>query len=254
APVPWRSILSSWPVWLNILAQWGGIWGLFTAMTHAPTYFKVIHGWNIKATGLLSGMPHFIRMAWAYVFSRIGDYLLSTNKMTRTNVRKLATFFACIVHGFCMLALAYSGCNSMAAIVFLTAATAIHGAVSTGSLASFVDLSPNYASVQLGLSGMISVLPGFISPAIVGILTYNNQTASQWQKVFWISAFMLIVPGILYLFFAKSELQDWNSPTTGDSALESEMKTLKNGKVQEDDEEDEDKEDVTHNKEEKVEV
>lgn len=45
-----------------------------------------------------------------------------------------------------MLALAYSGCNYIAAIIFLTSATGIHGAVSTGPLASFVDLSPNYAS------------------------------------------------------------------------------------------------------------
>lgn len=45
-----------------------------------------------------------------------------------------------------MLGLAYSGCDYTAAIIFLTAATAVHGAVSTGPLASFIDLSPNYAS------------------------------------------------------------------------------------------------------------
>jgi hypothetical protein len=37
------------PVWMNILAQWGGIWGFFTLMTHAPSYFKFIHGWSIQA-------------------------------------------------------------------------------------------------------------------------------------------------------------------------------------------------------------
>lgn len=47
--------------------------------------------------------------------------------------------------GFCMLALSFAGCNGAMAIVFLTAATAIHGAVSSGTLASVVDLSPNYA-------------------------------------------------------------------------------------------------------------
>lgn len=35
----------------------------------------------------------------------------------------------------------------MAAIVLLTAATAAHGSVSTGPLASMVDISPNFASV-----------------------------------------------------------------------------------------------------------
>ncbi|RZC33386.1 sialin, partial [Asbolus verrucosus] len=49
APVPWKNIVCSVPVWMNILAQWGGIWGFFTLMTHTPTYFKFIHGWNIQA-------------------------------------------------------------------------------------------------------------------------------------------------------------------------------------------------------------
>jgi hypothetical protein len=45
-----------------------------------------------------------------------------------------------------MLGLAFSGCNSTAAIVFSTVATAASGAVSTGPLASLIDLSPNFAS------------------------------------------------------------------------------------------------------------
>jgi hypothetical protein len=47
-PTPWKEVLLSRPVWMNILAQWGNIWGLFTLMTQAPTYFKHIHGWDIR--------------------------------------------------------------------------------------------------------------------------------------------------------------------------------------------------------------
>ena len=47
-PTPWREILLSRPMWMNILAQWGNIWGLFTLTTQAPTYFKLIHGWDIR--------------------------------------------------------------------------------------------------------------------------------------------------------------------------------------------------------------
>lgn len=46
---PWKDILLSKAVWMNVIAQWGGIWGLFTLMTQAPTYFRVIHNWNIRA-------------------------------------------------------------------------------------------------------------------------------------------------------------------------------------------------------------
>ncbi|KAJ8939622.1 hypothetical protein NQ318_010641 [Aromia moschata] len=91
APIPWSGILTDTTVWMNFVGHFGSVWGLFTLMTHGPTYFKFIHGWNIRATGFLSGMPHLFRMLWAYVFSQLGDYLLGSNKMSRSNVRKLAT-------------------------------------------------------------------------------------------------------------------------------------------------------------------
>lgn len=51
-----------------------------------------------------------------------------------------------IGQGVFMVALAYSGCNYTLAVVFLSAAIAMNGSVSTGPLASIVDISPNYAS------------------------------------------------------------------------------------------------------------
>ncbi|XP_066256482.1 sialin isoform X1 [Euwallacea similis] len=230
APVPWAAILSNRTVWMNILAQWGGLWGLFTLMTQAPTYFKFIHGWNIRATGILSGMPHIFRMLFAYIFSQIGDYLLRSEKMSRSNVRKLATFFCCIGQGIFMLCLAYSGCNSMAAIVFLTMAVASNGSVSTGPLASVVDISPNYAAVLMGFLNTAAAIVGFFTPAVVGYLTFQNQTTPQWQKVFWIASSWLFLSGTLYILFAKSELQPWNSPDKMKKPEEQQLVAVKSDK------------------------
>lgn len=79
-----------------------------------------------------------------------------------------------IVKGLFVIGLAYSGCNSMAAIVLLTLAVGVHGSVSTGPLAAVVDIAPNFAGVTLGISGMVGVASGFVSPIIVGLLTLNN--------------------------------------------------------------------------------
>ncbi|ALC41063.1 NaPi-T, partial [Drosophila busckii] len=210
-PTPWREIALSRPVWMNVVAQWGGIWGLFTLMTQAPTYFRLIHHWNIRATGFLSGLPHLMRMLFAYIFSMLADYLLRTDRLSRTNVRKLATFICCVVKGGVVLGLAYFGYNATAAIVLVTVATMFHGAVSSGPLASMVDLSPNYAGIVLGVGGMVGCMPGFISPYIVGVLTQNNQTLEAWKNVFIICAGMLIGSGVLYVLFSESQLQSWNS-------------------------------------------
>ncbi|XP_073845391.1 sialin-like [Musca autumnalis] len=223
---PWKSILLSRPVWMNVIAQWGVIWGMFTLMTQAPTYFSVIHNWNIRATGIFSGLPHLMRMIFALGFSLFADYLLKTEKISRTNIRKLAVTFSSIFMGFLLVALAYFGYNPTAAIILLTLAIMLHGTVSSGPLASMVDIAPNFAGIVMGLSSMIGVLPGFISPYIVGVLTLGNQTFEAWKVVFLICAAMLIGSGVLYVFFADSTLQKWNDFNS--RADDKELKQLNN--------------------------
>lgn len=92
--VPWRAILTSKLVWVNAIAQWGGIWALFTLLAQTPTYFRFIHGWGIEMTGILSGLPHLLRVAFSILFSNFGDYLLSNGKISRNNLRRLATFIS----------------------------------------------------------------------------------------------------------------------------------------------------------------
>lgn len=171
---PWRAICTSRPVLVICVAQWGGVWGLLTLMTQAPTYFRTVHGWTVGVTGLLSGLPHLMRVAFAMAFSVLGDWLLRTERMSRTNVRKLAGTFSMLVGAGFVIGMAYAGCNESLALGMLVAATAVHGAVSSGPLASLVDLSPNYSGITLGLAGTVSLMPGFISPVIVGKLTKDN--------------------------------------------------------------------------------
>lgn len=45
---PWMKMILSKAMWMTVIAQWAGIWGLFTVMTQAPSYFNYIHGWDVK--------------------------------------------------------------------------------------------------------------------------------------------------------------------------------------------------------------
>lgn len=124
-----------------------------------------------------------------------------------------------VLNGFAVLALAYSGCSVTSAVFFLTLSLSLNGAVSTGALASIVDISPNYASITLGIVSTFSIMTGFVSPILVGFITYENQSVEAWQHIFVICAAILIVMGIIYILFSDSSLQDWNNPQQiGDSS------------------------------------
>ncbi|XP_029166244.1 putative inorganic phosphate cotransporter [Nylanderia fulva] len=208
--IPWKSIILSKPIWITIAAHWSTAWGFLTLMTQAPSYFNFIHGWNINATGMLAGAPHLLRMIFSYLFSIMSDWLLRTERMSTTNVRKLATFVCTVVQGILIMGIGFSGCHPLFAVIFMMTGTGVNGAISASTLTSLVDLSPNYASILLGFANMIIAWAGFISPAIVGILTNNNQSVGQWRLVFLIAAVNSIVGGIIYILFGTSKEQPWN--------------------------------------------
>lgn len=152
--------------------------------------------------------------------------------MSHQNVRKLANFVTTGWGAIFTLALSLSGCEPILAIIFMMAGTAINGAVSAGTLAIFVDLSPNFASVLLGFCGLVTTGAGFISPLIVGILTNHRvaisilelrlrslviinissfqQTIEQWRLVFMIAAANLTISAIVYTFWGTADVQPWN--------------------------------------------
>ncbi|XP_034942649.1 sialin-like isoform X2 [Chelonus insularis] len=208
--VPWKQLLLSGPLWITIVGHWGVVWGFLTFMTQAPSYFNFVHGWNINAAGFLSGLPHLLRMGVSYSYSVFSDWLLKSGKMSLKNVRKLATLLATGGGAVLTLGLAFSGCQPILAIFFMMAGTAINGAVSAGTLANIVDLSPNYASVLLGFCGLVTAVSGFISPFIVGILTNHRQTVEQWRLVFIIATINLTISAIVNTIWATSDIQSWN--------------------------------------------
>lgn len=209
--IPWKSILTCTPLYINTIAQFGGVFGLFTLLTQGPSYFRFIHGWNSTKVGLLSGLPHLFRSIMAITISQLMDYVLSKELLSRNNVRKIATAISTILNGFFVLCLAFCDCNAMLACLCIIFATASHGAVSSGPLASVIDLSPQFAGISLGIVNMFCALPGFISPILVAYFTYENQTTESWKFVYIITSVLLIVSGLIYVIFADSSQQKWNN-------------------------------------------
>lgn len=227
---PWKEILTSKLVWMHAFSQWGEIFSLFTLLTQAPTYFRFIHGWGIEMTGVLSGLPHLLRVVFSIGLSIVADHLLKHKKMTRNNVRNLATFFGQILNSLAVLGLAYSGCNTTAAIIFLTTSLAFHGAVSTGAIASCVDIAPNYGGFTLGIVMTFAMAAGFVSPVVVGYFTFENQTIDAWRNIFLICAAKLFICGVVYIWFNDTSIQTWNNPEVQD---DNELQPMKDEKVEE---------------------
>lgn len=117
-----------------------------------------------------------------------------------------------ILNGVACLGMAYSGCSVVSAVAFLALSLACHGATSAGTLSSMVDIAPNFAGITLGIVSSIAIMSGFVSPILVGYITFENQSVGAWQHIFEICAAMLLVCGALYMWLNDTSLQPWNSP------------------------------------------
>lgn len=73
ANVPWRSILTSLPVWSTALAKFAGSWGYYMLLTKLPAYMDDVHrlsienvsGCNVRHAHLIDYLDsrHIARMA-----------------------------------------------------------------------------------------------------------------------------------------------------------------------------------------------
>lgn len=73
-----------------------------------------------------------------------------------------------------------------------------------------VDIAPNYAGITLGIVSTATVITGFISPLIVGYLTFENQSIKAWEHVYEICAGTMIICGLLYIWLNDTAVQPWN--------------------------------------------
>ena len=110
-----------------------------------------------------------------------------------------------------MIALAYFGSNMSLAAIFMTLSLCCNGAVSTSVLSSIVDMAPNYAGITMGITSTIASMGGFVSPMVIGYLTFENQNIQAWQHIFEISAVMLFASGVIYIGLIDTKVQKWNN-------------------------------------------
>lgn len=210
-PVPWKSILTSKPYLVNVLCKIGVMWCLFTLSVFTPIYFTAVHGLSIQKTGLVSGLPFFLKTVFATSASVFTDYLIQKDVFSKTNVRKLAVLVSSVIGGILLLFVPFTGCNTVLTIVFLAVTMTLNGGAAAGIIPNIIDISPNFTGVLEGIAGFLTSFTGFLSPIIVGYMIRDN-TLQQWNSVFMLSGIMYLVPGVLFLIYADSEPQPWNDP------------------------------------------
>ncbi|XP_076437789.1 sialin-like [Babylonia areolata] len=208
-PTPWKDIALSPAVWAVSVAHFSNNWGFYSMLTCLPTYLKKILHFDMTQDGFLSGVPYLVLWLTQLMSGFVADYLRRRGYLSTGATRKMFNTTGCILPAALMVATGYAGCNHTLAVVLLTLGVGSAGFTMSGYNVNHLDIAPRFAGTLLGITNAIATVPGFLGPAVVGILTNHNQTTGQWRIFFFITAAIYLGGALVFLLLGKGEEQRW---------------------------------------------
>ena len=213
--IPWKNILTSVPFWGLVITDCGNCVGIIILGSYGPSYLKQMLGVDIKANGVLSGLPMLSRYLGGLFHAAIADYLLAHRSWSVLWVRRVFNSICMCGPAIAMLILAFppfgSQCSVGLTVGLLTIGMFFNGAISSGHFSTPVDLTPNYAGTLFGISNTISGGSlGFAIPVIVGAILNDNLTFDAWSTIYITASACYVIANVFYFFMISGSIQPWN--------------------------------------------
>ncbi|XP_034941091.1 vesicular glutamate transporter 2.2-like [Chelonus insularis] len=205
---PWKAMFTSSAAWAIVAAHFSELWGFFTMLTQLPKFMKDVLNFNLDKSGYLSAIPYLILAFVLPVSGFLGDYVISKNFLSTTNVRKVTTCASFLIQTVFITMTAFTE-SATVAVVGLCLAIGLGGFAMSGFGINHLDIAPPHASVLLGISNTIATFGGIISPLLSGYIVQKG-TAAEWRIVFLIAGAIYLIGALIYGIFASGELQKWS--------------------------------------------
>ena len=73
-------------------------------------------------------------------------------------------------------------------------------------------MTPNYSATVFAIANTVACLGGVLIPLVTGVIVdQGDLPRQQWSYVFYLSAGLNLVGGLLYMFFGSAERQKWDN-------------------------------------------
>ena len=207
--MPWRSILTSVPVWAYFIGYFGACWCYYSLLTDLPQYFSSMLGEDISSNALFNSLPYLGMWLFTLAFGYASDAAVKRGWAGTLAVRRVSAVVSILGPAALLATIAFLGCQTAVVETLLVVTIILQGAgYSLGVLP--LDMAPNYAGTLAGLANTLGAMPGFLGPLVVAALTEGNQTLARWRTCFLIAAGLAALCGLILLAGCSVEEQPWN--------------------------------------------
>ncbi|XP_039723153.1 uncharacterized protein LOC120606101 isoform X1 [Pteropus medius] len=206
--LPIRAMLRSLPVWVISLTSFAYFWMMRIIIFYSPMFISSSLHTEVQENGMLSALPYLFAWILSFLSGPMADCFLARNILSMLTVRKLFTTLGLLLPAVFSVCLASAGSSIQSVVVFLVLTNATTSFCTVGMLINPLDIAPRYYGFLKGMTILIGMTGGLISTTVTGIIL-DQDPESSWFKIFFLMAAINVTSLILYLIFAKAEIQDW---------------------------------------------
>lgn len=213
-PLPWLAVLRSAPVWALVAARFTNMWVSMLLFTKLPAYVGAVLALPLHQNANFSSLVFAFTIVSMLGSGVLADCLLRCGLRT-TLVRKIFQLIANFGPALCLLCLTTAGSNRWLVLVLLVIGKVTLGAFTAGNAAAVVDVAPMYSATLNGLITTFGQTTGMLAPLVAGLLASSAQgdLVLQWNRIFYLSAVISFLGGVMFAVFGSAECQPWADPS-----------------------------------------
>lgn len=212
-PLPWVAVLTSAPVWALVAARFTNLWVSMLLFTKLPSYVEGVLGLPLDQNANFSSLVFAFTIVSMLGSGVLADCLLRCG-LGRTLVRKVFQLIANFGPAVCLLCLTAAGSNHWLVLVLLVIGKITLGAFTAGNAAAVVDVAPMYSATLNGMITTFGQTTGMLAPLVAGLLASSakGDLVLQWNRIFYLSAAISFLGGLVFAAFGSAERQPWADP------------------------------------------
>ncbi|KAK3920360.1 Putative inorganic phosphate cotransporter [Frankliniella fusca] len=208
-PTPWRSILTSVPVWMLWISLSVQDMAYFAFLANIPTYLDGVLNITVEENGWMTSITYLIGFIACHMFNALSNFVRDRGLLSLTNNRKFFNIVASAGISVCVVCMGYVSTQA-ATVTLISLSMSFQCATFVAVQANFLDVAPRYAGPLYSVGNMAASILGIVGPQAVGFVVTDTSNLSQWKTVFWGEAIILMVACVLYTCLASAEVQPWN--------------------------------------------
>ncbi|GFT69596.1 uncharacterized transporter slc-17.2 [Nephila pilipes] len=207
--VPWKSMVTSIPVWSLAIGTFGQFWLLAFFVTSHAIYMGTVLNLESTQNGVLSCVPNFLRALFACIVGGIIDWVRERRNFPIVYVRKGVTLCNAVTACLGFIGVIYAGCDpNLVTVAFILSGLCGDFCIFGVSLVP-TDIAPSLRGTLAGILCSIGSIPYFLLPSMIGIFTKHEQSIRQWKYIYYCTIGVTIVTTLVYIVFGTSDPQPW---------------------------------------------